>query len=683
MHKTLKAPRRFNLLPHLALAALAASSLMRCNCDTAEEFVPAALYEPGVLDFGQVSVAGEKTLNIEVRSTGSAGLQVVDALVDGASDKFRVVIAEDLLTGVPPSGTSSIAVTYRPCPMAWDGNQLKDGFDYNECSGAPDANDLSITDNTPAGSARIPISGQPVQPPTITVYCPAGSAAMTCNEDMPQMRECNGISFGQVNGGETPCDLVIEVENNWRVDGDGNAKQVGALEISRVELLVREVNTGLNYTAEEAGFEILDAAGAIYAPSNEAPFVVKIPDGENKSSESFKLRFRGTESGTFRGEAAQMTGLRLTTNDPDNPTFVVPLTAIGSSPDLTILRDNIINYGPVEQGLTKTSTRTLNNFGDATLTIDGMRIESGNSEFVFTTSKGTNFPITLTPNEQMVVSISYTPGDTGTDIEKLIIDSNDPEEPTPDFIELRGGAVPTIVVEPADVLVFQLPPQPRPTPEEPRTECLTVSNTGFGELIIDRLEMSGPDGALDHASVDDFTVDGIPACSGTNPCDPGINLCPPTDPGCMSSSMQLCFTYANNDISTTDLIAVSLRTNDPANPDYRVVLDAKDDPCFFPTPVVTVETTRPCVGQPVRVNATASSPGGVQGGMTSITKYEWDFGFAQPPTPIFMPDDAESTLFIPERGGLYIINLNLENSCGARSQAPAQEQLIVADTGCN
>ncbi|CAN0593719.1 unnamed protein product, partial [Laminaria digitata] len=45
-----------------------------------------------------------------------------------------------------------------------------------------------------------------------------------------------------------------------------------------------------------------------------------------------------------------------------------------------------------------------------------------------------------------------------------------------------------------------------------------------------------------------------------------------------------------------------------------------------PTPVITVETTRPCVGQPVRVNATASSPGGVQGGMTSITKYEWDFG---------------------------------------------------------
>lgn len=683
MHKTLKAPRHFNLLPHLAVALLASSSLVRCNCDPAEEFLPAARYQPEVLDFGPVSVAGEKTLNIEVRSVGSAGLTVVDALVDGASDRFRVLVADDLAASLAPGRTSSIAVTYRPCPEAWSGNTLKENFDYNACSGAPDANDLSITDNTAVGSARIPISGQPVQPPTIKVNCPAGAAAMTCNEEMPQMRECNGILFGQVNGGEAPCDLVMEVENNWRLDGQGNAKQVGALEISRIELLVREVNSGRNYTAEDAGFEVLDMSGAPYVPTFDNPFVVKIPDGENKSSESFKLRFRGSVTGTFRGEARDMTGLRLTTNDPDHPIFVVPLTAIGSAPDLTILNDNIINYGPVEQGLTRTSTRTLNNFGDATLTITGMRIESGNPEFVFSTSKGTNFPITLQPNEQMVVSISYTPANTGFDIEKLLIDSNDPEEPTPDFIEIRGGAVPTIKVEPADVLVFQLPPSPRPSPEPPRTECLTISNTGFGDLIIDKLEMLGPDDTRTHSSVDDFSVDGIPACSAANPCDPGITLCPPTDPGCMSSSMQLCFTYANNDISTTDLIAVVLSTNDPANPEYRVVLDAKDEPCFFPTPVITIETARPCMGQPVMVNATLSGPGGVAGGMTTITTYEWSFGFAQPPTPIFMPDGVESTLFIPEKGGLYIINLNLENSCGARSQAPAQEQFIVAETGCN
>ncbi len=679
MHQTLNTPRRFNLLSHVALAALAASSLARCNCDGTEEFIPSARYAPDVLDFGEVSVAGQRTLQIEVRSVGSSGLTIVDALVDGSSDKFAVVIPEDLLASLGPGQTSSIAVTYRPCPMAWQGNSLKEGFDYNDCSGAPDANDVSITDNTATGGARIPISGQPVQPPTVTVYCPAGSGAMACNEEDPAMRDCNGISFGTVNGGGAPCNLVMEIENEWRLDADGNAKQVGTLEIERVELLVRDFNTGRQYSAEEAGFAIMAEDGG----ELELPFLVPIADGDTKGKARFKIQFAGTLSGLFRGEADQMTGLRLYTNDPDHPIFIVPLSAIGSAPDLTILRDNIINFGPVEQGLTKTSTRTLNNFGDAALTINGMSVESGNSEFVFTTSKGTNYPLTIAPNEQVVLTVSYSPTDTGTDLDKILVDSTDPDEMAPDFVELRGGAVPTIEVEPADVLVFALPQPTPPPPLPPRTECLTVSNTGFGNLIIDELKMVGSDGMLDHPSVNDFTVDGTPACNGTNPCDPGINLCPPTDPGCMNSSLQLCFTYDNDDISTVDQVTLTLSSNDPANPEYAIVLSAQDVPCFFPTPVITVVTPRPCMSQALELTASNSGAGGDASGSTNIASFNWTFGFSQPPTPDFMPPDAQDTLFIPPQGGLYIVNLEVTNSCGATSQAPAQEQIIVADTGCN
>lgn len=676
--KSLEASRRSPRPPFIAVALVAASATVYVGCDEVEEFVPAARYEPDVLDFGEVSVATEKTLDLTVRSVGSAGLSVVDALVDGASDKFTVVIPEEVATGLAPGQTSTIAVTYRPCPDAWTGNSLKEDFDFNQCPGAPDANDLSITDNTPDGSARIPISGQPVQPPVATIYCPMGPPTMTCGDDDPTLIECNGISFGTVNGGEEPCDLVIEVRNEWREN-----KQVGDLSIDNIEVLVRELNTGRQVDARSAGFAILDENEQPLAVDSGNPFVVEIEDGGTRGTKRFKLRFSGEQTGLFRGEEATMTGLRLYTNDPDNGILTAPLTAIGSAPDLTILIDNIINYGPVEQGNTKTATRTFNNFGDATLTIDDMRVESGNPEFAFSTSKGETFPITLQPNESMIVTIAYTPVDTGTDIEKLIITSNDPEEPTPDFIELRGGAVPTIEVEPADVLVFALPQPTPPPPLPPRTQCLTISNTGFGNLIINELEMVGPGGERDHPAVDDFTIDGIPACSANNPCDPGINLCPPTDMACENSTYELCFTYDNNDISTTDQVSLIIRSNDPANPDYTVVLQASDVPCFFPTPIITVETERPCVGQPVRLNATASDPGGDASGSTTISLYDWSFAFAQPPTPIFMPADMENTLFIPERGGLYIINLELENSCGARSQGAAQEQIIVAATGCN
>ena len=173
------------------------------------------------------------------------------------------------------------------------------------------------------------------------------------------------------------------------------------------------------------------------------------------------------------------------------------------------------------------------------------------------------------------------------------------------------------------------------------------------------------------------------ACSGSNPCDPGISLCPPTNPACMNSSTQLCFIYDNNDISTTDRVNLLIRSNDPVSPEVRVVLDATDVPCFFPTPIITVETDRPCVGNPVRLSASGSAPGGDASGMTTISSYNWRFLFAQPPNPAFMPADQADTLFIPERGGVYIIALDLVNSCGAMSQPAGQETINVQDTGCD
>jgi hypothetical protein len=668
--------RRPHVLPQLMLTALALSALPRCACDEAEQFIPGARYEPDtLLDFGEVSVADEKTLSIVVRSNGSASLRIADAQVEGAAEKFTVNVFQDLVDGLAPGRTSTITVSYRPCPDAWVGNSLKEDFDYNTCPGSPDAADLVITDNTPQGSARITLSGQPVQPPVITVLCPVGAA---CGVDEPNMTECNGMAFGTVAAGDTPCDLIIEVQNAWR-----NDKPVGDLSIERMEVVVKKLDDGRFYSAAEAGFSLVDLGGSPLNVDTASPFVVAITDGATEGSKRFKIRFSGIQTGLFRGEQATMTGLRLFTNDPDRPLVTAPITAIGSAADLTILPDNRVNFGPVEQGLTKTSTRTIANFGDANLVISDMRVASGNNEVVFSTTRGSNFPITLMPNESMDVFIRYTPVDTGQDVEELTIASNDPEDPSPDVIFIRGGAVPTIEVDPSDTLVFALPQPPPPPPLPPRRECLTISNVGFGDLIIDEVEMLGSDNTANHPSVDDFEIEGIAACAGTNKCDPGITLCPPGDPSCTTSSTQLCVVYDNNDISVTDLVNFLIRSNDPVTPEIKVVLDATDVPCFFPTPVITVETPRPCMGQPVRINADSSDPGGDASGNTTITRYSWSWFFAQPPNPTFMPADQSGSLFIPERGGVYIIRLDLENSCGARSQTAGQETVNVASSGCN
>lgn len=672
-----QAPRRRpNLLPHVMLTVLALSSLPRCSCEETQEFLPGARYEPdNLLDFGNVSVADEKTLTIVVRSNGSASLTIADALVEGASDKFTVTVPAELAS-LAPGKTSSISVAYRPCPDAWVGNSLKENFDYNTCPGAPDASDLAITDNTPTGGARITLSGQPVQPPVVTVLCPVGAA---CGMTDPNMTVCNGMTFGAVNAGETPCDLVIEVQNAWR-----NDKPVGDLSIERMEVIVKGLDDGRFYNGDEVGFSLHELSGSDLVVDTGSPFVVPIDAGDTEGAKRFLIRFSGIKTGLFRGEAATMTGLRLFTNDPDRPLVTAPLTAQGSAPDLTITIDDHVNFGPVEQGLTATATRTITNFGDATLRITDMRVMSGNPELQFDTTRGTNYPIELMANQSMDVFIHYTPADTGQDAEQLVITSNDPDPMigTPDIIYIQGGAVPTINVDPPNTLVFALP-QPLPDPPlPPRRECLTISNVGYGDLVINELEMLGSDDTATHPSVDDFEIEGIASCAGTNKCDPGITLCPPTNPGCTNSSTQLCIVYDNNDISTTDLVNLLIRSNDPVTPELKVVLDANDIPCFFPTPVITVETPRPCKGQPVRVNATSSAPGGAATGGTTITSYAWSWLFAQPPNPTFMPADAESTLFIPEKGGLYIIRLDLENSCGSRSQTAGQETVNVADT-CN
>jgi hypothetical protein len=242
-------------------------------------------------------------------------------------------------------------------------------------------------------------------------------------------------------------------------------------------------------------------------------------------------------------------------------------------------------------------------------------------------------------------------------------------------LEVRGGAVPRLVVDPSDNLLFPLSDPPPPQ----RDETIVVSNAGFGDLVIGQLDILGPEDARDHPSVNDFTII-EPAGCGTLPCNPGITLCPPSNPGCARSETRLVVRYRNDDISSTDLASLVIQSNDPTDPVHRVVLNATDQPCLFPTPIVTVQTPRPCVGQPVTVSAASSNPGGPLGMSANLTGFEWSWLFAPPPQPTFSPVDQETTTFVPMRAGVYILGLHVRNSCGARSQSPAREMLNVADT---
>lgn len=663
-------------LPLLAGLALAAGTLCRCDCETTEFFPGATLTPESVLPFGDVSVSSEKTLTIQVRSNGSAAYIITQGSVsvtNNARNQWRVSPDPKLLMGLAPGKTTTISVTYRPCPEAWVGEQVNLNYNFDTCSTTADSADLEFVDNSRDQNRRISLSGQPVAPPNAAVWCPTGNG---CNNAGAQLVECNGMSFGTVNYGETPCDLVIEVQNEWE-----NGRPAGELSIDRMEVLVADFGTpgSPNVNGADIGFEILDEAGAPLVVDSDSPFVVAADPIAMKGKKRFKLRFTGARTGLWRGEAAKMTGLRLYTNDPERPIVTAPLTAIGSAPNIEVF-PGFIDFGPVPQNQTKTSTVRVSNEGDANLRISEIRIGGNNPEFTVRTSQGSLTNITLAQTEALQVYVSYRPTDTGTDLEELVIASNDPSDPTL-AVPLRGGAVPAIAVSPPDQLVFPLPNGTPPFP--PRTECLTIRNVGYGDLKVNQLNILGPGDDPVHPSVDDFKIT-MPATCGTLPCDPMFTLCPPSNPGCSNSSTQVCIEYRNNDISSTDLAELHIASNDPANPAYKVILNAADVPCLFPTGAITVTTPRPCVGQPVQVSGASSAPGGPPGNPATIANYHWEWLFAQPPVPALNPTDAPTpdTTFTPARGGVYFLGLSVTNSCGGASQVQAQEMINVADN-CN
>lgn len=678
-----------------ATLILSLGALVRCDCEDIQ-FVPGATYTPdAVLDFGPVAVNSQKTLPIKVLSSGSAALKLLATnLENGDASKWLYTVGEPLLSGLAPSRTSSIVVTYRPCPAAWEtvtgagGEQidrLRETFDYNTCPGGSDSAELvTVEVDTRTGGARILLSGQPVQPPVVEIQCQNGSAA--CNSDMPVLSDCISMVFGNVTAGDPPCDLVVELQNRWR-----NDKPVGDLNIERIEISVQELQEGRTEDGAAVGFTLHELDGSDLEITPDTPLTVPSPTADSRcgtdgqitqcANRRFKIRFDGSATGTWFGSDSRgMTGVRVYTSDPDQRVVKFNINGIGSAPDIEYYPSQL-NFGPVEQNTTKTLTATISNAGDAVLRISEIRFATDTTgrTFTFATSRG-NPPLDLPQNDRFGLQVSCTPRTSGDEADVLLIGNNDPKTGGRVEIPVLCGAVPKLRVDPPDVLVF---PNPEPPPAPPRESTLTVSNVGYGDLEVMRLEITGPGGDTTSSSIDDFEV---VECNGMNPCTPApaILLCPPSSSMCAAGGSQRALTirYQNNDISTVDFAELHIRSNDRTDMDHIVVLSAQDIPCLYPTPVITVTTQRPCKGMPVEVTGASSTPGGSAG--TMITSYSWSWLFTPASQPAFTMNNAAvpGSSFIPSDAGTYILALDVANDCGQRSQAPSTETINVVDT-CN
>lgn len=675
-HRTITTPstHRGTKLASLILLSL---SLIRCQCDDVDEFIPAADYKPSpVLDFGNVPVTTQISLDIKVRSDGRAPLKIasISTIPDNAeiSKLFKISMTTDLAEGLRPGETSTITVRYRPCPDAWVNDSLNDQYNFSDCPEAAHQVNLLMVDNSRLGSAEIVVTAQPVQAPVLEIYCPRGGN--NCGAQEPQLSECINFSFGNVNSGETPCDIEFEIRNVKR-----NGKLTGDLLIERAEMLAYEV-TGNNpaiRTGSELGFSIIDQQGQAIN-FGAGPLVVSIPDTTaDYGAVRLRARFTGAERGVWRGERNQNSGMRFYSNDPDHrPVKSVSFSGTGSAPDIQVWPP-IIQFGPVPQGSTKTATLSVSNAGDAVLNIKSIKFETdtNGAKFVYRTSlQEPPFVVPPFTSNRFDLFVSYTPVTGGQDADVLIIESDDIND-NPIEVAITGGAVPRIRVEPADTLVFALP-NPLPAPPIPaRTESFRISNIGYGELTLSKLSLVGPGADPQHPSVDDFT---LIECNGQNPCDPGIVLCAPSQLGCSNSEVTLNVIYSNNDNSTTDLAELRITSNDPADTEHILVLSAQDVPCLFPTPVITVTSTAIEVGATINVHAITSDPGGAPGNPGMLTDYQWQWLFTPGAPPTFGSQGTVATSFLATAAGTHVLGLHVVNDCGSMSQTAASETISVS-----
>lgn len=205
-----------------------------------------------------------------------------------------------------------------------------------------------------------------------------------------------------------------------------------------------------------------------------------IPPG---GSLQVKLKFTPTAP----GDASAV--LRIFSDDPDERPFLVTLRGHGlAAPDIDVT-PLALDFGSVPVGNKMPKSLQAKNVGAMTLVVDSLVISSP----VFTTEAQ---EFALECNEDSLVTVVFTPTDTGAFAATLRIYSNDPNE-NPLVVTLRGnGIAPVIAVNPGS-LDFGVVCGPVDS-------IIVVSNEGKADLQVDSLRFSNTAFSTTHA--DSFVV---------------------------------------------------------------------------------------------------------------------------------------------------------------------------------
>ena len=228
----------------------------------------------------------------------------------------------------------------------------------------------------------------------------------------------------------------------------------------------------------------------------------------------------------------------------------------------------------VEVALNSTDTQsvTIFNVGEGDLRINAIRFQEdtiddlGGEEF-FRGSDWVNSAV-LATNEEMVISVGYTPRDRSPDSGSIILETNDPEHPEGYVIPLTTPELAPRIFSPQNVIFQRVPPVDETTRDKIH-QTIEVQNIGQAPLEVSNVQVNPPQGSDYH----------IAFATGPDT-DPSTDI--QTYPDVLAANesffVRVFFNPLDDLPSTAELIFF---TNDPASPEYVVALRGNSDaPCL-------------------------------------------------------------------------------------------------------
>ena len=115
--------------------------------------------------------------------------------------------------------------------------------------------------------------------------------------------------------------------------------------------------------------------------------------------------------------------VRLAVDDPNTPEILIALAGHGRAPAIHVTPPNAIDFGSSLLGVAKSKTVTIDNMGDAVLTLSRLDVVgAGAAAF----SVDTQAPVTLDPQHSLTLNVSFLGSFAGTVQATLDIESPDP-----------------------------------------------------------------------------------------------------------------------------------------------------------------------------------------------------------------------------------------------------------------